>query len=102
MEPDCLLHFLQVFTTLAIRGWPTSAQDFLLPLPALAMTHFVKSPLPNVVTCPYCKAKLYWVPPIDEGLVAHPNCPRCKQTILIIDNVACFDPSARKPPQRAR
>jgi DNA-directed RNA polymerase subunit RPC12/RpoP len=65
------------------------------------MTHSVKSPLPSVVTCPYCNAKLFWIPPIEEGLVARQNCPRCKSSILIIDNVAHFDASAKKAPQKA-
>jgi hypothetical protein len=42
----------------------------------LLMTHFVKSQLNDFVTCPYCSAKLFWFPAIDEGLVARQNCPR--------------------------
>jgi len=65
------------------------------------MTRSVKIPFRSVVTCPYCSAKLFWFPPVDEGLVSRQDCPKCRHTILIIDNVAHFDPSARKPPQRA-
>ena len=93
------------------------ASDLLLPQPAgngshqlrilcypsvrLLMTSFVKSSLNNVVTCPCYTAKLFWFPPIDEGLVARQICPRCKSSILIIDNVAHFDTNARKPPPKA-
>jgi DNA-directed RNA polymerase subunit RPC12/RpoP len=71
------------------------------PSVGLLMTHHVKRPLDVVVTCPYCSAKLFWFPALDEGLVARQNCPRCKSRILIIDNVAHFDTSAKKAPQRA-
>jgi hypothetical protein len=61
-----------------------------------------KIPFHHVVTCPYCSARFFWFPCLEEGLVARPDCPKCKHMILIIDSVAHFDPNARKPPQTAR
>jgi hypothetical protein len=66
------------------------------------MTRSLNISFHYVVSCPYCKAKLLWFPCIEEGLVARQDCPKCKITILLVDNVARFDGSAKKPPQKAQ